>query len=513
MKKIALSVTLGLLMLLPLVAQDQEGMKITLEDAIVQALKNNYDIRIATTDPEIAALNLRKSKSIFIPKFTFDFTQSKNMTPTASVIQGGDVVTTKVRQFASGLSEKLPIGGDFTISFDYTRRESDSRFSSFNPSYEAGLTLKLSQPLLKNMGDLATKRMIYMTRNNQEISLSTFRQQLINMIYTVEEAYWNLVYSYRYLEVAKKSLRLSQDLLQQNETKVKVGISAPMDVLSAKAEVANNESALIQAQSQILTRTETLRNILNLPDQKGGLQPVDEPSLNKIGIDFQQLLQAALEKRPDIEKVKLELKNKNIDVRYYRNQMLPDLKLTATYSTAGLSGDQIIFDGDPFRGGQKIGVIEGKASDAVKDAFSDKFNSPSIQLGLSIPLLNTNEKADLTIAKYNLEKSLLTLKKTEATIYSEVKNAIQDVETKMKVLESSRVARDLAEQTLAAEQKKLAVGLTTNYQVLLYQRDFANRSTAELQALIDYNLALSNLQKIVGTTLDKHNVKVADFLK
>jgi outer membrane protein TolC len=63
-----------------------------------------------------------------------------------------------------------------------------------------------------------------------------------------------------------------------------------------------------------------------------------------------------------------------------------------------------------------------------------------------------------------------------------------------------------------AEQKKLAVGLSTNYLVLQYQRDFSNALIAELKSLIDYNLALSRVNKVLGSTLEKHNIKFSDFL-
>jgi outer membrane protein TolC len=87
-----------------------------------------------------------------------------------------------------------------------------------------------------------------------------------------------------------------------------------------------------------------------------------------------------------------------------------------------------------------------------------------------------------------------------------------DLETNAKIVEANRISKELAEQKLMAEQKKLAVGLSTNYLVLQYQRDYSNALIAELQALINYNLALSRVNKVLGTTLEKHHIEFAEFL-
>ncbi len=127
-------------------------------------------------------------------------------------------------------------------------------------------------------------------------------------------------------------------------------------------------------------------------------------------------------------------------------------------------------------------------------------------------MFNTSAKSDLVQARLNMEQSLLTLKKTESIIYSDVKQIIMDLETNAKIVEANRISRELAEQKLAAEQKKLSVGLSTNYLVLQYQRDYANAQIAELKSLIDYSLALSRVDKVLGTTLEKRNIEFADFL-
>jgi outer membrane protein TolC len=494
-------------------AADKDVQSMTLDQVIDQALKNNLDLQIEMTNPQISRALWSKSTAIFDPVLNLSFDNGENNSPSSSALTGADVETTKNTAFTLGLAQKIPLGGTIDVTLRSNRFDTNSRYSSYNPRYNSVLTFNLTQPLLKNFGLGSTRRNIRVARNNRDMSIFSLKQRVIDLIYLTEEAYWSLVYSHQNLEVKQKSLQLAKDLLKQNEIQVKVGVSAPMDILTAQAEVAARESETLQAQSQIQTYEENLRRILNISQLPAAIVPQDKPLFVPLTADFNQFLLEALEKRPDIEQVRIDLKNKNIDVRYFRNQLLPDLQLNATYYTSGLSGDQLIWDGNPFLPDSKIiDTIKGGFNDSLSEAFKNTYRNFSIGLQLSIPVLNTSARADMVQAKLNLKQSLLQLKKIESTIYSEVKQIVMDLETNVKIVEANRISRELAEQKLSAEQKKLAVGLSTNYLVLQYQRDFSNTQIAELKSLIDYSLALSRVNKVLGSTLEKHNIEFADFL-
>ena len=310
-----------------------------------------------------------------------------------------------------------------------------------------------------------------------------------------------------------KSLDLARELLKQNEIQVKVGVSAPLDILTAKAEVASRESDQIQAENQVRLYEENLRKILNITDLKGTLKPVDTPVFAAIATDFDKFLLTALEKRPDIGQVRMELKSKNIEVKYYRNQLLPDLQVSASYYTSGLSGDRLIFEGDPLFGGTVIGVIKSDVWASMKDVLSNLYRNYSIGLQLSVPLKNDSARADLIQAQLALKQTLLQLKQTESTIYSDVKQIVMDIEYGLKLVDATRISRELAEQKLISEQKKMAVGLSYNYLVLQFQRDLANARIAELKAMIDYNLSMARINKVLGETFEKHHIEFSDFLQ
>jgi len=513
-EKLIFALLLAGLLAAPSLAQVKEDApvataSITLEEAIRIALKENLNLRTEATNPELMAESLRRSRAIFAPTLTAGGTISENNSPSSSAIDGANEAkySTNQQQFSLGVSQLLVTGGTVQADVGLSRNKSSSRFSSYNPALESQLKFSLRQPLLKGFGSMATKYNISMARINQDKALLSLKNTVIGLIYQVETAYWNLVSATRSVEVTRKSLELARDLLRQNELQVKVGVSAPMDVLTAKAEVASRESELIQAESDVQTAAESLRRILNYRASEVPLASGDLPAFAPVVPDFSALLQQALENRPEVATAKIDLKGKHLDVRYYRNQLRPDLALTASYYTTGLSGDRLLVEGNVFgEDATIIGVIPGKLWDAIKDTLNQDYRNYSLGLSLKIPLSNAAARADLNSAKINLERSLLSLKNAEATVYSDVKQVVIDVEKARKSVDATRLARELADEKLVAEQKKLAVGLSTNYLVLQYQRDFSTAQIAELKALIDYNLALSRVHQVTGDSLEYYKV-------
>ncbi|MQY60352.1 hypothetical protein GH153_00720, partial [bacterium] len=168
-------------------------------------------------------------------------------------------------------------------------------------------------------------------------------------------------------------------------------------------------------------------------------------------------------------------------------------------------------DDNPFLG--VIGKEEGTATDSMRDAFKLLYDNWTIGLTLSIPLSSFTSRADYVRAKMELEKSQLELENIEKHIFLDVKNAVRDIETNAKRVQAYRLARELAKERLEAEVKKLNVGLTTNYFVLQYQEGLERERSLELKSLIDYNLAWARLEKAVGSSLEKRNIKISQFNK
>jgi outer membrane protein TolC len=499
--------------LLTMAVEPEKTKELTLQETIALALKNNVNLQIRVSDSEVSRQQHQIQTGAYFPTLSFNVENRETNRPSSGVFDGADVNNAKAWAYGVSISQKTPLNGAFEVGLSNTRRLTNSKYSTVNPELGAELTLNLSQPLLKGFGTLAANKLIRIAANDFERSRHQLKQSVIDLAYEVEGAYWNLVFAYQNLEAKKTSLQQSQDLLRQNEIKVKVGTAAPIEVLEAKADVANYEGQLIGAEKEIQTREEELKRLLNLSREDQSLIPSERPQVETLAVEVNALLEEALENRPDMAESRLNLKNQDIEVRYQRNQSLPDLQLTARYYTTGQGGDQLIFapGTNPLDPGDPIGIVSRGVWDAISETFKNKYRNYVIGVEFKLPIGFKVEKAQLAIAKLNMEKALLTLKNTENTVYSEVKQVLKELETNRKLVEANRISVELYEQKLRAEEKKMSVGLSTNFQVLQYLSQYSDAQNRALQSQISYKLTLARMNKVLGRTLKAFNISFSDI--
>ena len=112
------------------------------------------------------------------------------------------------------------------------------------------------------------------------------------------------------------------------------------------------------------------------------------------------------------------------------------------------------------------------------------------------PIGNSTAKANLARARLQYDQAKTQLRSAELGVTSEVRSAARNVMTNQKRVESTRVARELQEKKLEAEQKKFAAGMSTTFFVLQAQRDLAQARDAELSAILDYTRSLVDFETV-----------------
>ncbi len=491
--------------------QSDTEISLTLKDCIIQALKNNLDIKIQAIIPRQSEVSLTQAKGKFLPGFSFSFSRRSTETASYSWLDAATQVNTEYRKYNGVITQSLPLGGTLTATMDTDKTDTNRNFQTINPAFGSTLRFDWSQPLLKNFGITASLKEIVVARNNLKISRSQFQTTLMEIIYNVEEAYWNVVYSIEDLEVKKQSLKLARELLAKNQRSVEIGKLAPIEIKSAQAEVATREADILLAESQVQGSEDRLKAIINFNNgDLLGMQhiiPLDQPASGEKIIDLQEAVQTALQYRPDLIEQKIQLRNREIEVKYARNQMLPELNLQASYWSPGISGTRILYrDNDPLTQ-VIIGTIPGGVSNAFKDTFKFLYPNWSIGLGLNIPLGTIINRTQLVSAKLSLDQAGLEARSLEQQVLLDIKNAVRSVRTNYKRIQAYRLARELTEKKLAGEEEKLKVGNSTSYNVFLYQRDFSTALSNELKAIIDYNLSLAYYDRALGITLREKNIE------
>lgn len=514
--------TLGTLLIFAfatfLPAQQQESsINLSLEDCIVKAMKYNLGVAINVLTPENRQYALGVANEKFLPSMAFNFFLTDMQSASYSFLEAADTLLTKQNQYGIDVTQQIPFGGNFSLSLNNSKYDTNRTGTTINPRYSSQLRLDFTQPLLRDFGYDLSRREIIVAKNNLNSSEKDLQRSLQDTVYSVEEAYWGLVASIENLKVMQQSLKLAEDFLERQKRAVEIGTEAPIEILSARSEVATREADILGGEANVKNAEDNLKLILNLTVEDPNFEfskiiPQEMPEFEKKEISLEAAFATAIQNRPDLESTRISLKNSEINLGYAKNQQLPGLNLTASYWSPGVSGTQIIYGNrtqeNPF--GVPIGEVPGGISDAFKDVFGFKYKNWSVRLTLDFPLNTIVSRASLAQARVDLQQATLQLKQQEQNIYLEIKRAVRAVETNYQRVEAYKVARELRQQQLEAEEEKLKVGLTTPYFVLQYQRDLATAQTTELQAIIDYNLSRADLSRAMGISLEEKNISMVD---
>jgi outer membrane protein TolC len=504
----------------PLFGQEQPGntLSLSLEECILKTMRNNLRLAVEVLSPEIADAGVSLAGEKFMPSLIFSYNKQDTNSASFSFLDASQTVSTLQNDYSAQLGQLLPTGGNLTLSVNGYKTDTNRSFQSINPRYGNTLRLNFSQPLLKDFGPRIARREIIIARNNQEISELNFDQALEEVLFNVQSAYWLLSHSLQNLAVRQQSLKLANELLEKNRAEIEAGTLAPIEILTAQADVATRKADILGAEAQVRNSEDLLKTIMNLSAEHGQAEsirviPTDSPTVSAEEHSLEEALLTAMKKRPDLQASRVDLDNKELDVSYARNQVFPDLRFQASYWSPGVSGDQLIYEGGNALTGKVIAVIPGGSSKALQDAIHFKYKNWAAGLTLSLPLSDIFSRALHTQAKLNLDKATLQLSEQEQQIFLEIRTAVRSVQTNFERIEAYRAARELAEKKLEAEQEKFSVGLSTNYFILQYQRDLADAQIMELRAVVDYNISLAFLNRAQGTGREELNISVDDIVR
>lgn len=489
-----------------------ETASLTLEECILRAVKHNLGVAAQVYDTRRAESGVLRAWEKYIPSVKLDVGRQKQNSPSYSWIDADEATNSSYEDYSGQFTQAIPLGGRFEVSLGAYKNETNARFQTINPRYGSTLSFTLTQPLLKDFGPKIGERGILIARVDRDLAESDLRTALLDIVRSVEDAYWELVYSIEALGVRRQSLKLAEDLLDKSQKEAVIGTMAPKEVISARAEVAARRAEIYEAESRVKDYADILKNLLDLPDGAGpaGIVPADKPALEDRNLDVEDAFATALLNRPDLESAALLLKSRNLDLTYARNQSLPALNLNANYWSPGVSGDRILYLDDNPLTGVVLGKVPGGASLAMQDALGLRYKNWTVSVSLDIPLSTMLTRAASAEARALRDQQAVRLKNVERRARLEVKTAVRAVATNAERVAAYRAARELAEEKLAAEEAKLQAGLTTNFMVLQYQRDLSQTRMLEVRALVDYTLSLGKLDRATGTGLDRWKIKLAD---
>lgn len=490
---------------------------ISMQDVIGMLLDHNLDVRSNRFSPRSSALQTLVFYRALQPSLRFTGNFSSDTSASTNQTNGATVLTRLNQQFGANYSQALPYGTSLTIDATLNRGSSNAFTSVYNPSYQTVVRYTVGQHLLRDRGRFVNTRQIIVGQNNEKISQIQFETQITNLIAQAQKSYWDLVFAAEDLKVKQRSLDVAQQTLTENQQKVEIGTLAPIEVKQTQSEVANRRQQLIQSQGSLVLNEDQIKKMISAETDPSlflvKLATQDSPR-KPTGVTTPSLADAvkvAMENRPELRQAAINLANREIDVEYLNNQKKPILDVTGQFTQNGTGGTRTIRDSQ--FGGQIIQVIPGGVFTSLGQLFSYNYRGWSAGFTFTMPLNNKAAVADYDRAVNERQLSQSQLDVARQQIALEVRNALTQIEQARATIDIATIASELARDRMEAEQTKFNLGTSTLRFVLEEQRNVVQAESSELQSIVSFNKTLVDLDKAMGLTLTKNNIRIDKALQ
>jgi outer membrane protein len=444
-----------------------------------------------------SAVNVRPS-GVFDPSVSFAFSVDRTASPlNTEVVSGLPSVTTGTRAFSVGYTQAFSSGTSFSVSYGYQRQGSTQLHLIYNPAFTPGFTASVSQQMLNGFGFKVNRALIMVAENEQKIERESFRQQTVTALVSAENAYWDLIAAQESVRASELALAAAERLAENNRISYEVGVMSRLDVVTAESQAAGSRRDLIVAQTNEQYAELNLKSMLvkslEEPLASAAIEATDtfpDPEQTQLPA-LDKAMAIGKENRPEISVAEGNMKSQRDVQPFVKNSLLPNVNIFALVNTEALYS---VF-GTAF-----TEVVEGKY--------------PQVAFGVSVTfsLRNRQAQADEVRSRLEYRQSEDTLVRTKSQVEVDVQNAwIASTQAKGQVAAAKEATR-LAVVKLDAEQKKLAVGISTSYNVILAQRDVFTARLAEVQARDTYAKARVTLDQAMGTTFENSRITVDEAL-
>lgn len=473
--------------------------ELRLEEAVSLALEKNLDIQVAKLEPQSVDFLVAGFRNTYRPVLSSTVGQRENYQLPTRTLTGGTRVNQGTLTYNASIAQTLSSwGSNYSVAWSNTKVNSSDLLANYNPLFTTGVLMSFNQPLLRGFKLDNTRQQLAVNLLNREISEESARATVTQTLANVRNAYWDLVFAQSAVDVAQRATDLADKLVVDNQARVEVGTLAPLDIVQAQAEAATRRQNLAAAEAAAQTAEIALKRYLvsgtDDPLWRQTIRPVDLPNLAPPPADVEGAIRTALAQRTDVLNTRKNLDVSDVNIRFFRDQAMPDLDLNASYGAQGIGGTFFRRSGSGIES-QVIGTVPGGFLDALSVLKERQYPNWNFSLTLSYPLFGSQADAQLARARLQRNQSMTRLRALEVQVAAEVANAALTVQSNLKRVEAATAARELALKRLEAEQSKFDVGMTTNFFVVQAQRDLRDAQNTELRALADYRKSLVNYER------------------
>jgi len=438
-------------------------------------------------------------------------------TPQSNIyLTGVNTLTDDSQTYQVGYGQSFTAGTSYQLTFSTYRNSFNSPDFSLSPYDSGNLDLYITQNLLQGRSIGVNNRNIRVAKNNMKVTDLQLRRQVITTVSAILNLYWDLVSFNEDVRTKQQALDIAQKLYDDNKQQVQLGTLAAIEVTRAAAQLSQSKEDLLISQTNVAQQETILKNALS---RNGVASPwlddVHIVTLDRIVVPEKEdlkptaeLIQQALTTRPEIEQTKINIQSSLVNLGGSKNALLPQLQAFAEFTNNALSGTvNPIYNGssgpvDPY--------FVGGYGSFLDQIFRRNFPNYTVGFSLNIPFRNRQAQADYVTDQLALRQSELQLQRTISQVRVDVKNAVIGLQQARARYEAAVSTRELAQQTLEAEQNRFKFGQSTIPLVVQAQRDLASDQSAETQAMANYTHARIAFDEAVGQTLQVNDVSMVE---
>lgn len=414
---------------------------LTVEEAIANALKNNFEIRLAKNDSAAAALDYQFRNAAVLPRLSANAGLTLNNNDQYQKFTDG-----AIRQRKGIRSENLST----SVSLNWT---------------------------LFNGGRL------YATRDRLtallEVSKLDVKTNIINTVAQVINGYYAIVQQKQQLRAIEEQLNINNERVRLAEYKLTIGVGTKPDVLQSKVDLNATKAAQLQQQTNIALLKEQLNTIMGLGTGQTYEVTDSIPFLERIAL--QQARQTMIGSNPS-----LLLASKQIDVARYqlreaKAERWPQLNLNTNYNFNRLDNIAVV---NPFQ-----------------PLFS-RNNGLNMGISTSIPLFNQfTTKRNIRAATLSLQNRQLVFDQQLNQVDLQLVQAYNEYTAQQKALALEEENIALAKENVDIVLEVYRLNATTLLQLKEAQKSLQDAQTRLIQARFLTKRAETELLRIKGDLL------------
>ncbi|MCU0247539.1 MAG: TolC family protein, partial [Bryobacter sp.] len=234
-------------------------LELSLRQYLELVLANNTQIQIQKLLVQPTRNAITRAFSIFDPVANARFQATRSNTPATNVLQGAANVSNLTQPFSLGVNQTLPTGTQYNVGFNSQKFSTNDTFQLYNPSFNTGLTMGFTQPLLRGRGGYVTKIPILLAKSNLKISEAQTEDQVQRLLVAAENAYWDVIFARENLKVQEQALALSDAALKRAQRELELGALSALEIFQPQAQYARSEILVTQSRYRLAQAEDALR--------------------------------------------------------------------------------------------------------------------------------------------------------------------------------------------------------------------------------------------------------------